>query len=145
MGSHLFLFLIKFVTSQHRCRKCKLMTIDFEITLQSSFFPFFQVSHHTKPRAMSSRLKHQLIIGRCSRLHQKNLDESTCILTEVHTRLNDTSIVKYHQSSFRKMRRKMMKDILGNLTMLIKKEFGMITLRKWKFCYFLIRKIIIEI
>ena len=77
---------------------------------------------------MTRCLEHQLIVSRCSWLHQEHLDESSRLLAEVHARLDYLGIIEYHHGTLWQIVRKMEEHIVTHLAMLIDQQFTVVAL-----------------
>ena len=77
---------------------------------------------------MARCLEHQLIVGRCSRLHQEHLDEGSRLLAEMHARLDYLGIIEYHHGTLWQIFWKMEEHIVTHLAMLIDQQFAVVAL-----------------
>ena len=117
------------------------LTINLYFTSQGSTLPLLEISDETVPGTMAGGLEHQFIVGGLCRFKEEDLNEGTSMiaigicLTEMHTCLDDLRVVEHHQGSLRKIFREVIEHILPHLTMLIKKQFGVITLSDRKLRY----------
>ena len=71
--------------------------LNFYLSCKGSLFPLLEVTHKAIPRAFLGCLEHQFIIRRTSRLKQKHFNKGTCILAEMHARLDYLCVIKHHE------------------------------------------------
>ena len=126
--------LARAVRAFARCRNCQLSIINCQLSRQRPFFPLLQVPHEAIPRALAATGKVLLILGWLCRFQQEDFDESSRLLPEVQTCLDDSCIVEDHECSFGQKGWQGAELCLADAAPIIDEQFAAVALRQRELC-----------